>query len=99
MAVGTLPNKLTNTFATVGATSSLVLAADEDRIYACFVNDSDSPIYLSLGEAAVVGNGIALTTKGSGYEILPENLYRGNVYAISTGAGKNLTVCSGERIN
>lgn len=99
MAIGLLPNSLTNTSATVGTSSSLVLAADEDRVYACFVNDSDSAIYLSLGSNAVVGNGIALVVQGSGYEILPENLYRGDVYAISTGAGKNLTICSGERIN
>ncbi len=100
MAVGVIINDPTNTFATVGITSSLVLAANEERMYACLINDSaTAAIYLSLGGAAVVGSGIALERKGSGYEILPENLYRGDIYAISTEAGANLSICEGDRVN
>ncbi|KKK49847.1 hypothetical protein LCGC14_3130920, partial [marine sediment metagenome] len=43
------------TFATVGATTGVVLAANASRKGAIFVNDSTAIIYLGIGAVAVLG--------------------------------------------
>ena len=85
----------TNTFATVGVASALALAANANRKYAIFVNDSANIIYLGLGAAAVVGSGIRLNANGGSYEINWQNLYTGEIYAIAGGAGSNLSIIEG----
>ena len=84
----------TNTKVSVGTTSTSVLAANEKRKYAIFVNDSNETIYLSLSGTAVMNEGIMLGV-GDKYEIGPNNLYTGAVSAICATGGKNLTVCHG----
>lgn len=78
-----------NTFATVGVTSVLALAANDARLSSTFTNDSNKTIYLSKGQAAVVGSGIRLNSSG-GALIIDD--YAGDIYAISTEASKNLCV-------
>ena len=80
------------------ATSTTVLAANADRVYARFINDSDTTIYLREGAAAVVGEGTRLNANGGSYEMYQAacNLYRGAIYGIAAAAGgKDLLV--GER--
>jgi len=79
----------------VGTTSVLVLPANEGRRYASFVNDSLETIYLSLGQEAVIGQGIRLNPEGGWYEITTANLFLGDIYAIATGIGK-LSVVEGK---
>lgn len=80
----------------VEAVSTLVLAANPSRRSAVFVNDSNKPIYLSLGAAAVMNEGIMLPTTGNRkFEINDSNLFLGAIYAIAQGGAKNLTVTEG----
>ncbi|GAI84025.1 unnamed protein product, partial [marine sediment metagenome] len=79
----------------VGVASTAVLAANANRIFAEFVNDSANVIYLALGAAAVMNRGIRLNANGGSFEIGLTNLYTGAVKAISGVAAQNLTVSEG----
>ena len=80
----------TNTKANVTTASTLVLAANTDRIAAIIVNDSDEEIYLSLSGTAVMNEGIRLNPYGG---TLNETEYTGIISAICETGTKNLTVC------
>jgi hypothetical protein len=87
------PKNFLNTGVDVGTTSTKVLDARSGRKYAIFVNDSDTVIYLSFGEAASVGAGVRLADSGGFYEITWNNPIEAAVYAIHGGTGtKRLTV-------
>jgi len=83
---------------TVGAASTLVLAANPKRVTLELINDSDTVIYLALGNAAVMNKGIPLTAKGSSYGMNSLNLFLGAIYAIGAGQ-QNLCFSEGERRN
>ncbi len=90
----------TPTHTSVGAatSSTLALAANSNRRYAIFVNDSDTAVYLGLGAAAIVNAGIRLNANGGSYEMsaMLGNLYRGAINAIHGGTGtKSLLVTEG----
>lgn len=80
------------TAVTVGTTSIEVILENYNRLSATFVNDSDSPIYLSLGQEAKVNAGIRLNANGGAYEINLTNPWYGRVFAVSTAASKVLCV-------
>ncbi len=85
--------QLVHTEATVGATSVVALAANADRSYVKFYNDSDAVIYLKFGATAVANEGIGIPVAGS-YVVSADN---GNldtrvVNAISTAAAKELLI-------
>lgn len=84
----------TNGAVTVGAVSTAVLAANPDRTFATFVNDSAGVIYLCLGDPAALTSGIRLNATGGAFEINATNLYTGAVTAICAG-GLVLTVTEG----
>lgn len=88
-------NSVTDTKVAVETSSTLVLAANPKRMNAIFCNDSNKPIYLARGNAAVMNEGIRLSATTSKYEINALNLFCGAVYAIATGGAKNLTVSEG----
>lgn len=91
-----LPKTWQNTGVDVGTTSTQVLAANPNRKYAIFMNDSDTVIYLAFGAAAQVGSGIRLAENGGYYEITWNNPCTAAVYAIHSGIGtKRLTVVEG----
>lgn len=94
-----LVNTITNaapTFGTANAAGQVVLAANAARKYACIVNGTGGDVYLGLGANPAVGSGILLSGKGSSYEIGPQNMFRGNVYARrDADPDKNLTVTEG----
>ena len=70
-----------------------VLTANANRICASFVNDSDTPIYLAFGHAAVVGAGIRLNANGGRYEINLTNLFTGEIRANHGGGAVNKRLC------
>ena len=82
----------TNTYITVGATSTSVLNINSIRRYALFINDSDEVIYLSLSDTAIMNQGIRLNANGGSYEIIKDNLYNGAISAICESGNKNLVV-------
>lgn len=88
----------THTVASVATSSGVALAANGDRKYALFINDSDTTIYLYLGDTAVANQGIRLNANGGSFEMsaMNGNLYVGAVNAIHAGTGsKTLLVTEG----
>jgi len=81
-----------NTKVSVAATSTTVLSHRSSRKYAVIVNDSNETIYLGVGEAAVLNEGIRLNANGGAWEIKGGHPYQGVIYAISTSGSKNVTV-------
>ncbi len=75
--------------------STEVLAANPRRANAVFVNDSNQPIYLAGGNAAVLNAGIRLNANGGSYEINRNNLFLGVINAIAVGGDKNLVWSEG----
>ncbi len=72
--------------------STLVLAANRNRAYALFINDSSIVMYLSFGPSAAANIGIRLAANGGAYEMEGNTLWRGTVNGIlaSAGSGKCL---------
>ncbi|MBA7481124.1 hypothetical protein ES707_16594 [subsurface metagenome] len=97
VAVAAVPSvsSATTTKVAIGAVSTVVLAANANRIYAEFVNDSDETIYLDESATAVMNEGIRLNAQGGSFEIGSTNLYTGAITAICASGGKNLTVTEG----
>lgn len=88
---------LAHTTAVIGAVTGAALAANADRKYVLLVNDSDSVIYLKIGAAAVLNQGIRLNANGGSYEMSSAygNIDTRVINAISSGAGKVLLVTEG----
>jgi hypothetical protein len=88
----------THTEINVTTTSGQVLASNAARKYAIFINNSDTVIYIKLGAAANVNQGIRLNAYGGSYEMsaMLGNLYTGAINAIHAGNGnKTLLVTEG----
>ena len=79
----------------VGAVTTEVLAANQARISAVFVNDSAEAMYLARGVPAVMHRGIRLNAYGGAYEINKTNLFLGAVNAICASGGMVLCVDEG----
>lgn len=69
-----------------GPTSTTALASNIQRKYALFVNNSANALWLNLGNTAVASTGIRLNATGGSYEMMPGNLWRGQVNFIGTAA-------------
>lgn len=87
----------THTWPVIGAADTVALAANANRLYACFVNDGTEPIYLYLGDDAVMNKGIRLNASGGSYEMSRElgNLYTGAINGICASGGMTLLVTEG----
>ena len=87
----------THTAPSIGTTSTIALASNAGRLYALLINDSDETIYLKLGVAAVVNEGIRLNANGGSYEMSKKlgNLYTGAINAICASGGKKLLILEG----
>lgn len=85
---------LTHTAPAIGVATTAVLAANANRKSALLVNDSDSVIYIKIGAAAVLNQGIRLNANGGSYEMsaINGNLDTRAINGISSGAGKVLLV-------
>jgi len=82
----------THTAVNVTTGSGEVLASNANRLYALLVNDSDTTIYIKLGAAAVVNEGIRLNALGGNYEMsaMLGNLYTGAINGIHGGTGNKV---------
>ena len=78
-------------------TTSAALAANHERAYAMFQNDGDVDVYLRLGEAAVVNEGILINANGGTYEISDRlgNLFTGAVNCIAASGTNVVLVLEG----
>ncbi len=82
----------------VGAVSILVMAANPNRADADFTNDCDCVMYLARGEAAVANQGIRINPNGGTYHIGTNNMWEGEVYAITVESQKcRLAMIEGSR--
>lgn len=91
---GKYPSTLTHTDGLVSGSSIPVATANEARNYIRFDNHSTiNSIFLRLGEAAILNEGIKLFPGGH-YEMSVErgNLYVGEIRAIATGASTPMTI-------
>jgi hypothetical protein len=79
----------------IAATTTLALAANANRVYASFVNDSNEDMYLAFGAAAVLHTGVLVKASGGSYEITHANLFKGQVNAICASGTKVLCVSEG----
>jgi hypothetical protein len=88
---------MTHTSVTAAVNTTAALAANANRKYALLVNDSDEVIYIKLGAAAVLNEGIRLNANGGGYEMSNSigNLTTGAINCISTSGGKILLATEG----
>ena len=86
----------THTAPVVTTDSGTVLAANASRKYALLINDSDAVIYLALGTAAALNQGIRLNANGGSYEMSAAggNLYTGAVYAIHGSTGDKVVLAT-----
>ena len=83
----------------VGVATTIVLAENGARTYLLLVNDSDTVIYLAIGAPAELNKGIRLNANGGAFEMIRDiggNWSPQAVNAISTAAGKNLTIQEAE---
>jgi len=87
-------SSITNFNVSVGTSSTQVLAANSNRKLLILVNDSDEPIYVSLGATATLNNGIRLNASG-GALALDNPIYKGVVNAISANGSKTLVGAEG----
>lgn len=87
----------THTKKTIAITTTEVLAANTNRKWALFVNDSDEVIYIKLGANAVLNEGIRINASGGSFEMSSNigNLYTGAINGICTSGSKTLLVTEG----
>lgn len=87
-------SSITNFNVSIGTSSTQVLAANSSRKLLILVNDSEEPIYVSLGATATLNNGIRLNASG-GALALDNPIYKGVVNAISANGSKTLVGAEG----
>ena len=87
-------SSITNFSVSIGTSSTQVLAANSNRKLLILVNDSDEPIYVSLGATATLNNGIRLNASG-GALALDNPIFKGVVNAISDNGSKTLVGAEG----
>ena len=79
----------TTTHSTITVTTATgeALAANEDRISACLLNDSNKDIYVNLGNSAVANTGIRLNAAGGCLDLFGSNIFLGAINAIHGHTG------------
>lgn len=93
-------SSVTPTHTAVNATTSTsqILASNANRKYALLINDSDTVVYIKIGAAAALNEGIRLNANGGSYEMSlgMGNLATGAINAIHGGTGnKALLITEG----
>lgn len=78
----------------VSAISSIVLAANADRLFTRISNYSSVAIWLQYNAAAVIGRGQRISP-GVVFEISGYDNFKGNIHAITAGATVNVDVFEG----
>ena len=77
---------------TVGVASGSVLAQNNNRKGATFVNLSTNRISFGLGQAAVLNKGITLMPNGGTWSMDQFTFTTVQIFAIAAGAGSELSV-------
>ena len=87
----------THTAPVIAAVTTAALAANASRLYVCLVNDSTEPIYIKIGAAAVMNEGIRINAAGGSYEMSQDidNLSFAAINAICNSGGMTLLVTEG----
>lgn len=80
-----------NSKITVWTSSVTVTPVNNQFRHWVFCNDSANTIYLSIGADAVVWEGMRLNANGWTFDINLTNPIKGDVHAIATWAGSNLS--------
>lgn len=93
-SAGTVISTYTQASASVSTTSGSALAANANRKHATLFNNSAVDIWLGLGIAAAVDQGIPLKA-GTGYEINTLNLFKGAINAIAESGTASLAIAEG----
>jgi len=88
----------TSSSVSVGNTSTTILTANSKRKYLALVNDSNETIYVNIGNAAVMNEGIRLNSNGGSLEMKYPIIYTDAIYGICQSGGKNLTVFEGDTV-
>ena len=78
--------------ATVGSTTTELVAANPARKYLAIINASDEEVYLAVGANAVMNKGIYLAKTGGSFEMVMTNRSPEAVNGICTSGSKNVTV-------
>jgi hypothetical protein len=94
MAIAAITS-VTHTAVTVGAATTAVAAANADRKWLLIINNSDETIYLKLGAAAVLNQGIRINAAGGALELTGGSIYVGAVNGICASGGKVALVTEG----
>jgi hypothetical protein len=93
-----IATSMVNSGVLVGSTSTFILAANSSRRFLFLVNDADEDIYVSLGSAAVMNEGVLLTAGGGALTLDTTSMWQGAIYAICASGNKNLAVCEGSLV-
>ena len=80
------------TSASVGTSTTVVLAANASRKWASVVNDSANVVYLAVGNSAVLNTGIRLNANGGSVTFGGDNLTTQAINGISGTAASVVTV-------
>jgi len=86
---------MVDTVSSIITTAGVVLAANANRLWAKFTNDSDTVIYLHLGSTSscALNKGIRLNAAAANsFEINLHNRYTGQITAICSAAAKKLLI-------
>ena len=68
----------------VSEESQVLLPANDNRKYAIIINTLNTTAWVNLGSTAEIGRGIPLLGKGGSYEIVSNNMYKGDISIISS---------------
>lgn len=79
----------------IGTSSSVLLPANPDRVYAHFVNNSQNMIFIQYSSLAALNQGIKISS-GSLFTLSGADLYLGVVNAISVEPNQLIDVLEGE---
>lgn len=83
----------TNVAKTIGIASAELLPPNENRKRVIITNGhATQSLWVSFGEAAVIGKGCYLAPNGGSLEIPPDELYVGQINGIASGAGTTVGV-------
>ncbi|WP_269850684.1 hypothetical protein [Methanosarcina horonobensis] len=84
----------THSKATIGTSSTTVIAANANRKALIIINDGTESMYIKLGASAVMAEGIRINANGGAYELSKElgNLYTGAINGICASGNMNVLV-------
>lgn len=84
----------TPTQISVGTSSTLLIAANPNRLYAHVVNNSGETIFIQYSVSAALNQGIRIPSRGF-YTIESTNLWLGDINAIGLIAGQLIDILEG----